>query len=98
MKNDAADVSKEAVALYYDGSNSPRVTAKGKGPIAEEILRIAREHDVPIKEQADLVHFLSHVDLGDDIPEALYLAAAEVIAFAYKLKNKVPPGYEELLK
>ena len=96
--NDSIDLNKEAVALHYDGTTAPKVTARGKGHLANEILKIAEEHDIPIQEQPDLVHFLSKVDLGDNIPEALYLAAAEVIAFAYKLKNKTPPGYEDLLK
>ncbi len=94
MNDELIDTSKEVVALYYDGTTAPKVTAKGKGHIADEILKIAKENDVPIKEQPDLVHFLSKVELGDNIPEALYLAAAEVIAFAYNLKNKTPPGYE----
>ncbi|VAX12790.1 Uncharacterized homolog of the cytoplasmic domain of flagellar protein FhlB [hydrothermal vent metagenome] len=84
-----------AVALQYDGETAPKVTAKGAGDIAEQILAIAREHDVPLQDNPELVKVLSKIELGDQIPEALYLAVAEVIAFAYMLKGKVPKGYEE---
>lgn len=79
-----------AVALRYDGRGAPRVTAKGSGSVAEQIIRRAREHDVPLNENPELVKLLSKVDLGNEIPEALYLACAQVIAFAYFLKNKQP--------
>jgi len=84
-----------AVALQYDGETAPKVTAKGAGDIAEQILAIAREHDVPLQDNPELVKVLSKIELGDQIPEALYLAVAEVIAFAYMLKGKVPKGYGE---
>ncbi len=90
-KENDIDLNKQAVALHYDGKKAPTVTAKGRGLVADEILKVARENDVPIKEQSDLVYFLSKVDLGAEIPETLYLAAAEVIAFAYHLKHKTPP-------
>ncbi len=82
-----------AVALQYDGENAPKVTAKGAGDVAEQILAIAREHDVPLQDNPELVKLLSKIELGDQIPEALYLAVAEVIAFAYMLKGKVPKGH-----
>ena len=84
------DLNQQVVALHYDGEGAPTVSAKGRGYIAEDILKIAKEHDVPIKEDKDLVQFLSKVELGTEIPETLYLAVAEVIAFAYKLKGKTP--------
>ncbi len=84
------DLNQQVVALHYDGEGAPTVSAKGQGYIAEDILKIAKEHDVPIKEDKDLVHFLSKVELGTEIPETLYLAVAEVIAFAYQLKGKTP--------
>lgn len=84
-----------AVALQYDGETAPKVTAKGAGDIAEQILAIAREHDVPLQDNPELVKVLSKIELGDQIPEALYLAVAEVIAFAYMLKGKVPKGHNE---
>jgi len=83
-----------AVALHYDGSNAPQVTAKGSGNVAEEIIALAREHGVPLHEDRDLVALLGQLELGDEIPRELYLAVAEVIAFAYLLKGKVPEGFE----
>jgi flagellar biosynthesis protein len=80
-----------AVALHYDGKNAPRVKAKGHDEIAERIREIAREHDVPLHEDAVLAHVLSKIDLGEEIPRSLYIAVAEVIAFAYLLAGKVCP-------
>ena len=82
-----------AVALQYDGSGAPRVTAKGAGPLADKILEIAREHHIPLHEDPALVSLLSQIDLGREIPPALYLAVAQVIAFAYLVSGKFPPGY-----
>lgn len=90
MKTPVPASGELAVALRYDGRGAPRVTAKGSGLVAEEIIRRAREHDVPLNENPELVHLLSKIDLGDEIPEALYLACAQIIAFAYYLKNKKP--------
>jgi len=80
-----------AVALEYDGESAPRVTAKGRGPIAERILALARDHDIPIQERPELVQLLSRINLGDEIPQALYIAVAEIIAFAYILKGRTGP-------
>jgi flagellar biosynthesis protein len=57
-------------------------------------LGLAEEHEVPLREDPELAALLSQIPLGDEIPEALYLAVAEVIAFAYALSGKPPPGYE----
>jgi len=80
-----------AVALEYSGDGAPRVTAKGGGLVAENILRVAHEHDIPLHEDSELAGLLSKVELGDEIPSALYLAIAEVIAFAYSVSHKTPP-------
>lgn len=79
-----------AVALHYDGKDPPRVTAKGHGDVARRILEIARQHDVPLQEDRHLVQVLSKIELGDEIPENLYRAVAEVIAFAYFVSGKMP--------
>ena len=83
-----------AVALKYDGENAPKVTAKGSQDIAEQIIQVAKKHNVPLSENKELVTLLSTLELGEEIPEVLYLAVAEVIAFAYMLKGKVPEGFE----
>jgi flagellar biosynthesis protein len=83
-----------AIALNYDGENAPRLTAKGRGELANRILALADEHAIPLHEDAELAALLSQIPLGDEIPESLYRAVAEVIAFAYLLSGKLPPGYE----
>lgn len=79
-----------AVALKYDGENAPTVTATGEGDIAEQIVKIAREHGVPLREDAMLAALLGELELGEEIPEVLYRVIAEVIAFAYMVSGKVP--------
>ncbi|MCU7829389.1 MAG: EscU/YscU/HrcU family type III secretion system export apparatus switch protein [Candidatus Thiodiazotropha sp. (ex Myrtea sp. 'scaly one' KF741663)] len=83
-----------AIALNYDGENTPRLTAKGRDELAQRILTLAKEHDVPLHEDAELAALLSQIPLGEEIPESLYRAVAEVIAFAYLLSGKRPPGFE----
>ena len=95
MSSDKNKPGELAVALKYDGENAPRLTAKGRGQLADRILTLADEHDIPLHEDAELAALLSQIPLGDEIPEALYRAVAEVIAFAYLLSGKRPPGYEE---
>ncbi|NOX92573.1 MAG: EscU/YscU/HrcU family type III secretion system export apparatus switch protein [Gammaproteobacteria bacterium] len=84
-----------AVALHYDGKEAPRITAKGTGELAEKIIALAKEHGIPLQEDVALISLLSKLDLGDEIPQALYTAVAEIIAFAYILNGKVPEGFEE---
>lgn len=79
-----------AIALQYDGENAPVVTAAGEGAIAEEILRIAKEHNIPLREDAVLAQLLSELSLGEEIPPLLYRIIAEVIAYAYVVSGKVP--------
>lgn len=89
------DLTKKAVALQYDGLGAPRITAKGQAEIAEKIIELAKEHDVPLYEDSQLAAALAHLDLGEEIPELLYMAIAEVLAFVYDLKKKplkVPPN------
>ena len=79
-----------AVALKYDGKNAPKVTAKGEGFTAQQILAIAEQHDVPLQNEPELARILAQVPLGDEIPQQLYIAVAEVIAFAYFISGKTP--------
>ena len=85
---------RQAIALSYDGQNAPNLTAKGDDELAEAILAIAREYQVPIYENAELVRLLAKLELGDAIPEPLYRSIAEIIAFAWYLKGKCPEGFE----
>ena len=90
MKRETNSRSDIAVALHYDGSNAPLVTAKGRDQVARQIIDAAQRHGVPLHEDEHLVQVLSLIELGDEIPENLYRAVAEVIAFAYYLSGKVP--------
>jgi flagellar biosynthesis protein len=83
-----------AVALKYDGANAPTVIAKGQGELAREIIELATQHDIPLDTDPELVKLLSSIPLGEQIPQELYIAVAEVIAFAYMLSEKVPEGFE----
>ncbi|WP_394238594.1 EscU/YscU/HrcU family type III secretion system export apparatus switch protein [Pseudomonas anguilliseptica] len=91
MKNTTA---RQAIALTYDGQNAPVLSAKGDDELAEAILAIAREYEVPIYENAELVRLLARLELGDAIPEQLYRCIAEIIAFAWYLKGKAPAANE----
>jgi len=79
-----------AVALKYDGNNAPKVTAKGEGISAQQILKLAEKHGVPLQNEPELARILAQVPLGDEIPHELYVAVAEVIAFAYFISGKSP--------
>ncbi len=81
---------KKAAALKYDRSRdgAPKVVAKGKGQSAENIIKIAQLHHLPIKKDEDLIELLSKVELNKEVPEKLYKAVAEVFSFIYKITNK----------
>lgn len=79
-----------AVALEYSGNGAPRVTAKGAGEVADAILRAAAAHDIPIRGDRELVEVLAQLPLDREIPEVLYRAVAEVIAFAYYIRRLTP--------
>ena len=83
-----------AVALEYDGATAPKVTAKGSGDLADKILEIAEQNDIPLHEDIELVKFLASFDLNEEIPPILYRVVAEVIAFAYMVRGKVPEGFD----
>lgn len=90
MKKNSAPPPR-AVAIHYDGSRAPTVIATGKGEVARQILAIAEKHKIPLHEDPELIELLSKLDLGDEIPENLYRAVAQVIAFTYFLSGKMPP-------
>lgn len=73
-----------AVALRYDAPNAPKVVASGRGLVGERIIAAAREHGVPLSENAPLAEALSTLELETEIPEQLYVAVAEVLAFLLK--------------
>jgi flagellar biosynthesis protein len=79
-----------AAALQYDPQtgSAPRVVASGQRKIAEQILREARKHNIPIHEDPALAAALASVDLGAEIPPELYLVVAEVLAYVYRVAGK----------
>jgi flagellar biosynthesis protein len=85
---------KLAVALAYDRANdaAPRVAAKGKGHMAEQILKLAEEHGVEIREDADLATLLSKLDIDAVIPLEAYAAVAEILSYIYKANDHMKSG------
>ncbi|SEN59629.1 flagellar biosynthesis protein [Amphibacillus marinus] len=79
-----------AVALKYDRkkNSAPVIKAKGKGYVADEIIKRAQASDVPIQQDKSLVEMLSELNINDRIPEELYQAVAEVFAFIYKVDQE----------
>ena len=88
---DPSTKRKAAVALSYDSEKNPtpRVVASGKGSIAEQIIKIAKEHQIPTRENSILAQALGKVEVGQEIPPDLYRAVAEVLAFVYRLNEKM---------
>lgn len=82
---------KRAAALRYDHEkdNVPRLVAKGQGALAERIIELAREHGVVIREDPDLVNLLAKLDVDQLIPEKLFRAVAEVMAYVYRLNHRM---------
>ena len=87
------DSAREAIALAYRQTDAaPRVVAKGKGLIAEEIIAKAREHGVYVHESPELVALLTQVDIDEHIPPQLYMAVAELLAWLYRMEHgELPP-------
>ena len=83
---------QKAVALkYVPGQDSaPKVTAKGSGTLAEKIIRLAREHGVPIKEDPALIEVLSKLDFYQEIPPTVYVVVAEILSFVYAMNKRYP--------
>lgn len=76
------DKKKTAVALEYEpGDQAPKVIATGQGKLAERIIEVAKESDVPIHKDAKLAESLSILDIGEYIPPELYNIVAEVLVF-----------------
>jgi flagellar biosynthesis protein len=89
---DAPSPRSLAVALKYaPGDSAPKVVAKGRGLVAEEIIARAREHGVFVHESPELVTLLSEVDLDARIPPALYIAVAELLAWLYQVEQTGSP-------
>ena len=79
--------ARQAVALRYKHGeeNAPKVAAKGSGFLAEKIIEMARAHQIPIREDKNLVQILSHLELEQEIQPEVYRAVAEILSFIYRL-------------
>ena len=82
-----------AVALRYNGAadDAPRVVAKGEGHVAEQIIALAKERGIEIREDADLVSLLAAVRLDAPIPIEAYVAVAEILSYIYRRRGRAVP-------
>lgn len=78
---------KSASVLKYEENQdvSPKLIAKGKGIVADHILKEAEKHEIPVRKDPSLTELLSQLEINQSIPEELYQAVAEVFAFIYKV-------------
>lgn len=91
MKNtQESAASPAAVALKYDGERAPTIAATGTYELAEEIIRIAQQHGVPLYENPELAGILARLDLNEEVPETLYQVIAEILAFAFNIEGRTP--------
>jgi flagellar biosynthesis protein len=74
-------------ALRYTGDGAPQVIAAGRGALAGRILERAREAGVPVHHDPALADSLASLALGAEVPEEMWTAVAEVLAWAYSLQN-----------
>ncbi len=83
---------KSAISLEYQKeiNSAPKITAKGEGWVAEKIIEIAQERNIPIRKDKDLLNLLSEIDLGREVPESLYKVVAELLAWVYQLNKNYP--------
>lgn len=81
------DKEKKAVALKYERGKdaAPKLTAKGRGKVADKILALAREHGIPVEKDSALMEALYRLDINEEIPEELYQVVAELLAFIYRM-------------
>lgn len=91
MRERPFDPRRTAAALRYEtDSSAPVVVASGRGHVADKILEAARASSVPIREDRLLAEALAALDVGTEIPEALYAAVAEALVWAYRLARRWP--------
>lgn len=88
--NTTGTTTRTAAALKYDGESAPKLVAKGRGELAEQIIALAQQHGVYLHEDPVLSQALQQLRLNQEIPRKLYVAIARVIAFAYFLQGKTP--------
>lgn len=94
------DPDQIAVALSYEGieETAPEILASGRGAIAEQILQIAFDQGVRVRQDADLAQILGLLDVGDEIPVEAFAAVAEILAYVYRANGEDMPGVDIPLK
>jgi len=80
-----------AIRYRHRQDNAPHLLAKGEGRVAEKIIEIARANGIPIEEDSDMLEVISMLDLYQEIPQELYTAVAELLAFVYMISKKATP-------
>lgn len=84
---------KTAVALSYEvGDKAPKILATGKGYVAEKIIEVAKEENVPVHKDEKLAGTLSHLEIGDYIPKELYGVVAEILVFVDRVEGAKKRG------
>ena len=83
---------QQAVVLRYEPKKdqAPKLVGKGRGHLAEKIIELARHHNIPIRQDKNLIQILSRLDLNQEIPDNVYKAVAEILAFVYRLTSRRP--------
>lgn len=94
MKDSSSADRPQAVALRWapDERAAPDVVGKGAGEVAARILELAREHGIPVREDADLLALLGGLDVGEEIPAELYEVVAQLLTYLYRLNGELEPG------
>ncbi|WP_028110158.1 EscU/YscU/HrcU family type III secretion system export apparatus switch protein [Ferrimonas futtsuensis] len=87
---------KKAVALQYDQKTAPKVIASGEGAQAYDIEQAALEAGILVHEDQQLAEVLSKLEVGQEVPPALYVVVAELIAYAYMLEGKFPEQWTNI--
>ena len=91
-KRETKHSQPKAIALRYHPSKdrAPKVTAKGSGLVAKKIIDLGRQFGIPIQEDPALVQILAQLDFYQEIPPKIYMVVAEILAFVYKLNQRIP--------
>ena len=94
----AAPDRQVAIALGYDRrtDRAPRILGLGRGETAREILALARDHGIAIREDGDLTALLERIPLFEEIPPRLYPVVAEVLLYVYRMSRALAPDSADL--
>ncbi len=95
--NEKEKPKQQAIALRYEQEKNiaPKVVAKGSGYIAEKIIESAKQHSIPVYQNKTLVSMLMAIELDREIPPELYQAVAEILAYIYRIDDRVGKRHEE---